>query len=98
MRDIDRYLAATPAHCAEHHLAQQLRDQIAAENLQINLTQRYATHDLAQAQQRHSEAVKNLTPLIENAREFGFTVRAGNALTEQQAHKEILSESQGMSV
>jgi hypothetical protein len=98
VHDLEHYLETVPQHCAEHHIAQQLRDQIHAAHTQIYLTQRCATHDLAKAQQRHSEAIKNLTPFLENARKFGLTVREGNAIATQHEHKHVISESYGISL
>jgi hypothetical protein len=98
LRDLDRYLAATPEHCAEHQIVQKMRDQIDAGAIEINLTQRYSTDSWMQAQQRHDDAIRNITSFIANLREFEFTVDTGFALTAQRAQKEEISESYGMSV
>lgn len=83
---------------AEEAMARNFADQLAAGRKDIDLTQHYATDAQEKASDRHVKAVENLWPLIEEARNHGYMVTTGHAITQQQKHAEVMAISEGMRV
>lgn len=99
--ELDRYAESQGFRTyvnAESAMARNFSAQLAAGKTEIDLTQHYATGDQNKASDRHVKAVENLWPLIEEARNHGYMVNTGHAITQQQKQAEVMAVSEGYRV
>jgi hypothetical protein len=80
---------------AEAEMARNFAAQLSAGKTSIDLSQSYATDDETRADNRHEIAIRNLAPLIEEARNNGYKVSGGQAITEGFNQREVMAISEG---
>ncbi|HTF72554.1 MAG TPA: hypothetical protein VK638_58775, partial [Edaphobacter sp.] len=75
----------------EKLLAAYIEEQLRAGSDHINLTQSYLTDDPKAADARHTLALNQLLPLIEEAQKKGVTFESGEALLAGEKFREVIA-------
>jgi hypothetical protein len=75
----------------EKLLAAYIEEQLRAGSEHINLTQSYLTEDPKAADARHTLALNQLLPLIEEAQKTGVTFESGEALLAAEKFREVIA-------
>jgi hypothetical protein len=75
----------------EKLLAVYIEEQLRAGSNHINLTQSYLTEDPKAADARHTLALNQLLPLIEEAQKTGVTFESGEALLAGEKFREVIA-------
>ena len=75
----------------EKLLAGYIDEQLRAGSQHINLTQTYLTEDPSVADARHTLALHQLLPLIENAQNSGVTFDSGQAQLASEKFREVIA-------